>query len=720
VAISDIVALLEPHYLKGTRNDFVLYLSGWMRKKGIVSESAYKIIDNLTENDEEKEARFRNLEETYKKEKLDDIKGYSGFLSLITDQLHDEEKVHQLLSQVNNLFPSTEKDVNGEKVALEEESQKQHLIKLAKANTQIFFRDQYGKTYAKIQLKEHREVISLDNKKFKHFLSKLYYDHTNANIVSQETLNDTIYLLQAETYFEGQTIPLNLRVAWNDGKDTIYYDMTDDKSRYIKISNDKWEIINRDSKDNTTTPFFIRYNQQSQVDPDINYSQDIFDKFLDLTNIQDPKHRLITKVWITSLPIPEISHAINIAYGEKGSAKTTFCIMVKNLIDPDKLDLLSPPTDKSEFVQQLNHNYLVVYDNVKNVPHWFSDEICRAVTGIGNSKRRLYTDDEDVIYRYKRCIVLNGINISLTEPDALDRSILTEVARIPVEHRKELNKVLLEFEQLRPRLLAYILDTLVRALQIKPILQLKNLPRMADFAAWGEAIARAMGYKPMEFIDAYYYNIEKQNMEALESQPLGIVIPKFCDDYLDDEQLPHKREWEGPPAELLNKLKQTADSCGIDTSQRLWPKSPSALVRRLNTIRSNLLEGLGIKVRIDRITVGDKARKNTSTIRIEKIPPLAPLSPSEQNYAQNQGKNGGGISDGGDTTSTPKQIPPPEIDQIHTQNTESGGSGDSGSIFCNPSVEDKAVFSGYDTAIIEQELILKTSNNTGKNYRQQI
>ena len=241
--------------------------------------------------------------------------------------------------------------------------------------------------------------------------------------------------------------------------------------------------------------------------------------------------------------VPEIAHAINITHGEKGSAKTTLCVMVKDLIDPDALGLLTTPNDKKEFVQQLSHNHLVVYDNVKSVPHWFSDEICRAVTGIGNSKRRLYSDDEDIIYRYKRCVMVNGINISLTEPDALDRSILTEVARIPNEQRRELSQVIAEFQQIKPKLLAYILDTLVKALQIKPTVQLTNLPRMADLSVWGESIARAMGYNNLEFINAYYENIGKQNIEALESEPLGQVISKFCDDYLDDQQPPHKTEW---------------------------------------------------------------------------------------------------------------------------------------------------------------------------------
>ena len=54
---------------------------------------------------------------------------------------------------------------------------------------------------------------------------------------------------------------------------------------------------------------------------------------------------------------------------------------------------------------------------------------------------------------------------------------------------------------------------------------------MADFAVWGEAIARAIGYKPMEFVNAYYENIGRQNVEAIESNPLAQAIEKFVDSW---------------------------------------------------------------------------------------------------------------------------------------------------------------------------------------------
>ena len=89
----------------------------------------------------------------------------------------------------------------------------------------------------------------------------------------------------------------------------------------------------------------------------------------------------------------------------------------------------------------------------KLLPPWFSDEACKAITGVGNSKRSLYTNDEDVIYNYKRCLIINGINNNLTEPDALDRSILTEFDRIRPKQRREEAKVEAEFEEMRPKLI---------------------------------------------------------------------------------------------------------------------------------------------------------------------------------------------------------------------------------------------------------------------------
>ena len=88
-----------------------------------------------------------------------------------------------------------------------------------------------------------------------------------------------------------------------------------------------------------------------------------------------------------------------------------------------------------------------------------------------------------------------------------------------------------EYLKIKPKLLGYIFDILTKAIQIRDTIKTNDLPRMADFAMWGEAIVRAMGYKDLEFINAYNENIGKQNIEAIENNPLGHVIIRYIAEY---------------------------------------------------------------------------------------------------------------------------------------------------------------------------------------------
>lgn len=254
-------------------------------------------------------------------------------------------------------------------------------------------------------------------------------------------------------------------------------------------------------------------------------------------------------------------------------------------------------------------NYLATYDNIKYVPKWLPDEACKAVTGIGQTKRMLYTNDEDKIFEYKHCLNFNGINIVFSEPDVIDRSIIIELQEIDDENRRTEEEILREFNVLRPKLLTFIFDALAKANKIKSTINIKKLPRMADFSIWGEAIARALGYKEYEFLNAYYNNIGFQNNEVIESNPLAFAIKKL----VEQQQPSTSLMFEGAPIDLLEKLNQIASEERIDISQREWPKDRKWIVKRINIIKTNLQKGLGIKISIDRNT-----KNNTSIIKMDK------------------------------------------------------------------------------------------------------
>src|SRR5207249_7500916 len=143
------------------------------------------------------------------------------------------------------------------------------------------------------------------------------------------------------------------------------------------------------------------------------------------------------------------------------------------------------------------------------------DAFCRAVTGEGASKRELFTDDDDVIYAYRVCLGLNGINVAVHKPDLLDRSLLFALELVPPQRRKSESQFWDEFEAARPALFGAMLDALSKAMKLRPNVRIADLPRMADFTLWGCAIAEALGYSQAEFLASYHANLTVRNDEVI-------------------------------------------------------------------------------------------------------------------------------------------------------------------------------------------------------------
>ena len=514
-AVTNIVSILKPYYKYGERNDFVLYLSGWLKKENVVIEHTEKLIKLLSEGDEERQNRIRTLQETYAKDNMSRIKGYSGLLALLTEQLQDEQKAYDTLKRVEKVFP--DKD---------EKDEKEDTLQLVNKNCSEFFLDQYGLPYAVVRLSDHVETMSINGKRFRNWICKTRYDATKS-LLSSETLTSILNILKAKAEFENNTRNLHLRVAESDKEPyVIYYDLTNSKWEVVKITADRWSI-------EKSPIMFRRYsNQRTQSYPSVHYPSDIFDQFLTLLNVKDEDSKLLLKCYIISLFIPEIAKPILMLHGEQGSAKSTLQEMIKLLVDCSIVRTLSFPRDINELIQKLHHNYIAYFDNISIIPGWISDELCRAVTGSGFTKRQLYTDDDDIIYNFKRSIGFNGINLGATKADLLDRGLIIHLERIPKENVRKLEDLWQDFDNMKPQLLGYILDTLVKVLQVKKNqggIELQGHPRMADFAEIAEIISRCMGYPENMFLDAYYKNIGLQTEEALEANPVGMTVRMFMD-----------------------------------------------------------------------------------------------------------------------------------------------------------------------------------------------
>jgi hypothetical protein len=114
---------------------------------------------------------------------------------------------------------------------------------------------------------------------------------------------------------------------------------------------------------------------------------------------------------------------------------------------------------------------------------------CRLASGSAFSTRRLFTDQDEILFAAARQVILNGIEDIVTRPDLADRAILLMLA--PIAERQSRSELAFwrEFELARPHILGAVLDAVAHGLRTLPRVRLKRLPRMADFALWATACA---------------------------------------------------------------------------------------------------------------------------------------------------------------------------------------------------------------------------------------
>lgn len=441
----------------------------------------------------------------------------------------------------------------------------------------IFFVNDLKESYTRVTIKEHQEIWSCKSKQFKYYLRGLFWKEFNSSI-NNDSLSNAIGNIECRAFYDGSEFKLYNRVAkLADG--SVWYDLCDGKWRAVKITRAGWEIIN-------PPVLFKRYSHQlPQMEPVTNGDVKGILKFV---NIKDKKYEILFLVDLVSSFIEGFPHAILIVSGTQGSAKSTLLRLKRKLVDPSSIETSSLGGDSNyrELVQFLHHHWCPIFDNVSNISNALSDALCRAVTGDGFSKRELFTDDDDIIYNFRRCIGLNGIHLVVTKPDLLERSILLELERISDSERKLEEELFEEFERERPNILGGIFNAISKALQIKPSIKLTALPRMADFTVWGCAIAEALGYSQDDFLNAYYSNIKNQNEEVLSSSPVAQVTISLME---------KRSELIGTASELLKEFNEEAEKLKINIRERGWPKAANAFSRELNKLKNNMIS-CGIKI----------------------------------------------------------------------------------------------------------------------------
>jgi hypothetical protein len=490
-------------------------------------------------------------------------------------------------------------------------TQADFLIDLAQSALLFHTADTTG--YADLTVNGHRETWSIRSKGFRRWLVRSYFEATQG-APSSEALKSALDVIEAKAQFDSPERVIHIRVGELDGK--LYLDLTDEAWRAVEIDSSGWRVVS-----DPPVRFRRTAGMQPLPVPEKGGSIEILRFFL---NVKSDADFVLVVAWALAVLRNRGPYPILVLSGEQGSAKSTFCSILRSLLDPNTAPLRALPREERDLFIGANNGHVLTFDNVSGLQGWISDALCRLATGGGFAVRQLYSDQDEVLFDAARPVILNGIEEIVTRPDLAERAVFLTLEAISEKDRRPEAQLWAEFESQRSLILGVLLDAVVEGIKQLPGTHLERLPRMADFALWATACEPAL-WTPGTFWSAYCGNRDEAVNSVIEADLVAVAI---C------AMVPAQTDWTGTATDLLAELGKKIGEVG--TKARSWPKSPNGLSKQLRRL-ATFLRKIGIGISYTR-----KNHEGTRTITISNFgsgPEIEGLQPSASSASSTINEN---------------------------------------------------------------------------------
>lgn len=365
---------------------------------------------------------------------------------------------------------------------------------------------------------------------------------------SQQGLADTMLALEGLAARETPET-LHLRVAERDH--ALWLDLGDETGEAVRISADGWRC--------DQPPVLFRRTALTAALPRPERGG-TFGDLWGLLNVKAADRPLLA-AWLVANLMPGVPHPVLALTGEQGTGKSSAATAVTALVDPSPAQLRKPPKDSEAWVTAASGSWVVGVDNVSYIDPDWSDALCRAVTGDGDVRRRLYTDGQLAVWSFRRCVVLTGIDLGALRGDLTERLLTVDLDKIDPADRLLDRDLSTRWRTLHPRVLGALLDLAAQVLRVLPDVHLDELPRMADFALVLAAVDRVLG---TDGLARYAGLAERLAVEAVSGDAVLAAIAETI-----------KVPWVGGTGALAELLGPHPEA------GRAWPSNARALGARL-------------------------------------------------------------------------------------------------------------------------------------------
>jgi hypothetical protein len=454
--------------------------------------------------------------------------------------------------------------------------------------------------YLRVPVNGHTNYYRLNDRAAKEALidCRIRTGGEGARAPSASAIADALAALSAQARFSGERREVYVRVAPLPSGEGVAIDLGRGDGATVLISAEGREVT-------IDSPVaFRRPTGMLPLPLPERSSSSLCDLLRPFINTEsDSDLALLATLMVDGL-CPVGPYALTVLTGPQGSAKSTTSRVIKAILDPHTADLRAAPRDDRAVAIAASNSWLLAFDNQSGVRPWFSDILCGIVTGTAIPQRSLYTNDEETYFRVQRPVVLNSIEELGERPDLLSRSVIVALPRIPDARRRTEKEFWAAFQAALPRILGALYDAMAHMFRVLPATQLEGMPRMADFALRGYAVAPALGWTGGEFLAAYDRKQAAADDLAIDASPIASIVRALLPDLdgvpVTAEQLLGMLNGRAPDA--LRKSKGWPDSA---------QKLSNALRRVEPSLRAQGVEveffrrGGGARQRLIRLTAAD-------------------------------------------------------------------------------------------------------------------
>jgi hypothetical protein len=319
-------------------------------------------------------------------------------------------------------------------------------------------------------------------------------------------------------------------------------------------------------------------------------------------------------IWLFALALPDLmpTKPLLLFEGPAGSGKSSVTQQIQLALMGAKKPMILQRNKEDDFGVILLRSPIAVFDNTDSFIDWVPDAVCSYTTSGMWTKRKFYTDNEEIIIKPHAFIAIASKNpASFRREDTADRCILIRLKRIEGNLRQEgLEASILNDRGALLGEYLYYANEIVKkikegGLDKEPELgedengePIKKSFRMADFASLAFVVGEVLGWNPKEILDLLDALESERDAFINEEDPLMEILHMWL------EKRPIGRGWnigrEVSCQELFSELNEIAQLNHIQfykTSRQLAQKMRSPHIQNeFTVVFTNVKKHVGYKI----------------------------------------------------------------------------------------------------------------------------